>query len=136
MKKIILLAIASVYLVSCSHGITEHFPHKISSNQYSEIWIVRNKNTFGSGNSAKITLDGKAIAFLGIGEFIHFQVTPDVHSVGTPESTIAIPFKENEKYFFLISILGFGGQGFETERIDPQDAKTRIDSSIELVTPL
>lgn len=136
MRKLAVLLIASMFLVSCAHGITNHFPKAINENDSAEIYIIRNKNVFGSGGSAKLTLDGRAIAYINVGEYIHFQVHPDVHSVGTPESTISIPFKKGEKYYFLISLLGFGGQGFEIERIDPEEATTWLKSSVELTDRL
>jgi hypothetical protein len=132
MKKLAVLLIASMFLVSCAHGITNHFPKAINANDSAAIYIIRNKNFFGSGGSAKLMLDGRAIAHINVGEYIHFQLHPDVHSVGTPESTISIPFKKGEKYYFLISLLGIGGQGFEIERIDPEEATTWLKSSVEL----
>lgn len=136
MKKFSVLLIASMFLVSCAHGITNHFPKAINENDSAEIYIIRNKNFAGSGGSAKIVLDGRAIAYINIGEYIHFQVYPDVHSVGTPESTISIPFKRGEKYYFLISLLGMGGQGFETEQIDQEEGITWLKSSVELMEPI
>lgn len=132
MKKLITLLLVSILLSSCEHGVTGYFPQQLNIENSAEIFIIRNKNLAGSAGSAKIMVDGRAIAYLNIGEYVQFQVTQDVHSIGTPESTISIPFHKGEKYYFLLSLLGIGGQGFEVEIIDQDLAIERIENSKKL----
>jgi len=100
------------FVISCSHGITQHFPTGENLINPAEIILIRNKNIFCGGQSATILLDGVAIGYLRTGEYVNFWVESGEHSiVATPLIGSARKFSDNfeagKKNYLLISLTDF-----------------------------
>ena len=101
-----------LFVISCSHGITQHFPTGENLINPAEIILIRNKNFFCGGQSAAILLDGVTIAHLRTGEYVNFLVEPGEHSiVATPLIGSGRKFSDNfeagKKNYLLISLTDF-----------------------------
>jgi hypothetical protein len=116
MKKIVILAALALFLISCAHGKTEHFPAGADSADAAEVFIIRNNNLLGLGISLKVYLDDTMIVRLRAGEYISFFVESGFHSVGTSNTQVTFPGREGQKHYFLISA-DLSQFGFEIERI-------------------
>jgi hypothetical protein len=116
MKNIITLAAITLFLFSCAHGKTDHFPTKINKSDAAQVFVIRDNNLLGWGFSLKVALDESIIARLRSGEYVSFFVKPGFHSLGISEPTLTVPFVKGEKYYFLIGA-DYSRFGFEIQRI-------------------
>jgi hypothetical protein len=118
MKKIGILAALALFLISCAHGKTEHFP---IVQIHSEVFVIRDNNLMGWGVSLKVALDDSIIARLRSGEYVIFYVKPGFHSLGVSKPTLTVPFEKGHTYHFLISA-EYTSFGFDIQRIGNQQA--------------
>ena len=56
MKNLILLSIATLFVMSCAHGKTEHFPTVADHSQAAEVFVIRDDSLMGWGVSLKVAL--------------------------------------------------------------------------------
>ena len=116
MKKYLILIVATLLLLSCSHGKTKNFPTVAEPSKAAEVFVIRNNNLFGWGFSIEVLLNKTVIAKLRSGEHISFYVEPGFHTIGTKQSQANAPVEEKKKYYFLISA-DTTQYGFEIMRI-------------------
>ena len=129
MRKILILVIPILLLLSCAHGKTDQFPTAADISDAAQVFVIRDNNLLGWGFSLKVSLDKAIIARLRSGEYVSFYVKPGFHSVGIAEPTLTVPFAKGQKYYFLIGA-DYSKFGFEIQRIGNQKgemwlAKTR-----------
>lgn len=74
MRYFISIVAIAFHIISCSHGITQHFPTGKNLTNPAEIIIIRNKWFVCAGQSTTIMLDGLDIAYLRIGEYVSVLV--------------------------------------------------------------
>jgi len=111
-KYVISIIAIGFFVISCCHGITQHFPTGKNLINPAEIILIRNKNFFCGEQSATILLDGVAIAHLRTGEYVNFLVESGEHSiVATPLIGSGPKFSDNfeagKKNYLLISLSDF-----------------------------
>jgi hypothetical protein len=121
MKRVILLSLAVLLVISCAHGKTEHFPTVDNQSEAAEVFVIRDSNLMGWGLSLKVALDDFIIARLRSGEYVRFNVKPGFHSLGVSKPTITVPFEKGRTYHFLISA-EYTKFGFDLQRIGDQQA--------------
>ncbi len=122
MKKLFVLFLLALFLLSCAHGKTDIFPTLDNPSANAQVYVIRDSNLMGWGFSLKVALDDSIIARLRSGEYIFFYVEPGFHSLGVSEPTVTIPFEKGNKYYFLISA-DYTAFGFELHRISNQQAE-------------
>jgi hypothetical protein len=110
------LIIATLLLLACAHGKTDHFPTVADTADAAKVFVIRDNNLMGWGFSLKVALNDQIIARLRSGEYVSFYVTPGFHSIGISEPSITVPFAKGEKYYFLIGA-DYSQFGFEIQRI-------------------
>jgi len=121
MKKLIILSLAALLLISCAHGKTEHFPTVQNQSEAAEVFVIRDNSLMGWGVSLKVALDDSIIARLHSGEYVTFYVKPGFHSLGVSKPTLTVPFEKGHTYHFLISA-EYTKFGFDIQRIGNQQA--------------
>jgi hypothetical protein len=121
MKNFIISSIATMLIVACAHGKTEHFPKVESQSEAAEVFVIRDNNLLGWGMSLKVALDDSIIARLRSGEYVLFYVEPGFHSLGVTKPTLTVPFEKGQTYHFLISA-EYTKFGFDMRRIGTQQA--------------
>ncbi len=122
MKKIITLTALVLFLISCTHGKTDHFPTVSDTSDAAEVFVIRDNNLVGWGFSLKVVLDESIIARLRSGEYVSFYVKPGFHSLGVSEPTLTVPFAEGRQYYFLIAA-DYSQFGFEIQRIGNKEGE-------------
>ncbi len=153
MKYCISIIAIAILLISCSHGITQHFPKDKKLTDPAEIIIIRNKNFVCGGQSTTIFLDGLDIAHLRTGEYVSVLVESGVHHIRAVPfwgsgREISANFEERKKYYLLISLLELWdyeynffdvifqarpGCDFEIEKISEEKGLERIKRSKNLI---
>lgn len=111
MKKIIILFLL---LSSCAGTGSKEMPsvnHSIKKNM-SELYFARSKSLIGGGVVANITINGKQVGKLGVGEFLKYEISPGSYSIlveGDSLNRLLMnsadfrgKIKEGERMFFLI----------------------------------
>ena len=122
MKRILILTVLVLFLLSCAHGKTDDFPTVADTADAAHLYVIRDNNLMGWGFSLKVTLDESIIARLRSGEYVSFYVKPGFHSVGITKPTLTVPFAKGQKYYFLIGA-DYSQFGFEIQRIDNEKGK-------------
>jgi len=125
MKKRLVFVFLTLLLFTCSHGKTQHFTSIDDSTDAAQVFIIRNNNLFGWGFSLKVIFNDVVVARLHAGEHISFYVEPGLHTVGTSKSSMTVPCRAGEKYYFLISA-DYTQFGFEIDRISTQKGENWI----------
>jgi hypothetical protein len=121
MKKLIILSLGLLLIISCAHGKTEHFPTVENQTEAAEVFVIRDNNFIGWGVSLKVALDDSIIARLRSGEYVIFYVKPGFHSLGVSKPTLTVPFEKGGTYHFLISA-EYTKFGFDLRRIGTRQA--------------
>ena len=129
MKKLILLSLTALLIISCAHGKTENFPAVDNQSEAAEVFVIRDNNLMGWGMSLKIALNDDIIARLRSGEYVTFYVDPGFHSLGVTKPTLTVPFEKGHTYHFLISAeytkFGFDMRAISTQQADMWLSKTK-----------
>lgn len=123
MKKFGFLIILAFFLTACTSGKTEYFPSRGYSADAAEVTVIREKRLFGFGFSMEVVFDGNIIARLKAGQYVTFFVSPGVHKIGVPESTIDAVLESGRKHYFVIQT-DSSQFGFEIERISERKAQS------------
>ena len=121
MKKLSILALLPLLLLSCAHGKTDTFPTLDNPATNAHVYVIRDNSLMGWGFSLKVALDDSIIAGLRSGEYISFYVKPGFHSLGVSEPTVTVPLEKGNTYYFLISA-DYTNFGFELYQISDQQA--------------
>ena len=121
MKKLIILSIGVMLIISCAHGKTEHYPVVENQSEAAEVFVIRDNNLLGWGTSLKVALNDSIIARLRSGEYVAFYLNPGFHSLGVTKPTITVPFEKGHTYHFLISA-DYTKFGFDMRQIGTQQA--------------
>jgi hypothetical protein len=121
MKKLIILSITALLIISCAHGKTEHYPAVDNQSEAAEVFVIRDNNLMGWGMSLKVALNDDIIARLRSGEYVAFYVNPGFHSLGVTKPTITVALEKGRTYHFLISA-DYTKFGFDMRRIGTQQA--------------
>jgi hypothetical protein len=117
MKKLFVLSLLILLLLSCAHGRTDNFPNLDNPADNAKAYVIRDNNLMGWGFSLKVVLDDSVIARLRSGEYVDFYVKPGFHSLGVNQSAHSFPFEKGNTYYFLISA-DYTQFGFELDRIN------------------
>lgn len=125
MKRLLVFVSLTLLLLACSHGKTQHFPSIDDSTDAPEVFIIRNNNLFGWGFSLRVIFNDVVVARLRAGEHISFYVEPGFHTVGISKSSMTVPCRAGQKYYFLISA-DYTKFGFEIDRIGTQKGENWI----------
>ena len=123
MKRYVLLIMLAFFLVACTSGKTEFFPSRGYSANAAEVTVIREKRLFGFGFSMEVVFDNEVIARLKAGQYVTFFVSPGVHKIGVPESTIDAVLESGRKHYFVIQT-DSSQFGFEIERISERKAQS------------
>ena len=131
MKRYVLLIMLAFFLVTCTSGKTEFFPSRGYSADAAEVTVIREKRLFGFGFSMEVVFDNEVIARLKAGQYVTFFVSPGVHKIGVPESTIDAVLESGHKNYFAIKT-DSSQFGFEIERISEGKAESWMRESSQL----
>ena len=131
MKRYVLLIMLAFFLVACTSGKTEFFPSRGYSANAAEVTVIREKRLFGFGFSMEVVFDNEVIARLKAGQYVTFFVSPGVHKIGVPESTIDAVLESGHKHYFIIKT-DSSQFGFEIERISEGKAESWMRESSQL----
>jgi len=131
MKRNVLLIMLAFFLVACTSGKTEFFPSLGYSADAAEVTVIREKRLFGFGFSMEVVFDNEVIARLKAGQYVTFFVSPGVHKIGVPESTIDAVLEGGHKHYFAIKT-DSSQFGFEIERISEGKAESWMRESSQL----
>jgi hypothetical protein len=116
--KHVLIFLAILLSVACSHGRTPVFPPSADPTATGQVVVVRNDDLFDWWLSVKVTLDDTVVARIRAGEHVVLHVPPGLHTVGVSDRGISVAVEPNRIYFFLIST-DESQAGFGIERLDP-----------------
>jgi hypothetical protein len=131
MKRYVLLIMLAFFLVACTSGKTEFFPSRGYSADAAEVTVIREKRLLGFGFSMEVVFDNEVIARLKAGQYVTFFVSPGVHKIGVPESTIDAVLESGHKHYFAIKT-DSSQFGFEIERISEGKAESWMRESSQL----
>jgi hypothetical protein len=128
MKRLLILLLLTISLLSCAHGKTKNFPTLDDPADNAQVYVIRENNLLGWGFSLKVALDDAIIARLRSGEYVTFFVEPGFHSLGISEPTLSVPLEKGKKYYFLIKA-DYTSFGFEIDRISQNQADYWLERS-------
>ena len=128
MKRYGLLILLAFFQAACTSGKTEFFPSQGYSADAAEVTVIRQRRMIGLGFSMKVLLDDKVIARLKAGQYVTFFITPGVHNIGIPESSMSVMLEGGHKHYFAVST-DSSQFGFEIERISENKAEKWMSQS-------
>ncbi|OPY03552.1 MAG: hypothetical protein A4E60_00217 [Syntrophorhabdus sp. PtaB.Bin047] len=133
MKPFLLLLF--LLLTGCAGAIYDTFPRQYPETHTVNITVIRSAAK-GILIAKDVLLDGTPIAEIGMGEYLAFRVTPGTHSIGIPESLLAIDYKAGRGYYLHIvpDSRWHSGYFLRTELIDEKRAKSLL-SEYANITP-
>lgn len=133
--KVFLLSVAaiSLLLAGCAGSVYDAFPKQYSVEDTVSITVIRSVK--GVLVVKDILLDGTPIAQIARGEYATFRVTPGTHSIGIPESLLAIDYKADKRYYLhLVPTWTWNEPYMRTELINEEQAMALLPEYID-ITP-
>jgi len=123
MKHFLLLATVMIALVGCAQGglLKDANSKYVTSNNGTQIFIVRCQQFVGGGIRYGITVDGWPVANIYPSQYIHVMIPNGLRSIGIEgQSSLTFNFSQGEKYFFK-TYMSSTNFGIVIERMNEKD---------------
>lgn len=133
--KTYLALLLAVMLSGCAGSVYDAFPKQYPATHTVNITVIRSAAK-GILIAKDVLLDGTPIAEIGMGEYLTFRVTPGTHSMGIPESLLAIDYKAGRDYYLHVvpDSRWHSGYFLRTELIDEKRATLLLSEYVN-ITP-
>jgi len=124
----------AILLTGCAGSIYDTFPRQYPETHAVNITVIRSVE--GVLIAKDILLDGAPIAEIGKGEYLTFRVSPGTHSIGIPESLLAIDFKAGKDYYLhIVPTRSWNEPYLRTELMDQNRARSLLLEYVN-ITPV
>lgn len=136
-RNVAIVLVSFVVGACASAGALPGFPLPMDPATNATVVVLRSHNFVGMSAPERVFLDGDAIARVGIGQYVCFQLRPGSRTIGIDDESMTMDLQAGQEYYFRINpkTLRMGEKEMDLVQIPREDGRREMAGSEDVSSP-